>query len=91
MGRSFILIDVYTSLEAIFFCYHLPDTLLPGLSQEHLKLIESMLHHFPAGDFPPSKLRETGTSLEVRWLRLCLPVQEAGVQSLGGVLEVHMP
>ena len=77
-----------TGSYIIFFCFLLPDTLFPGLSQEHLKLIESMLHHFPAGDF---EIHETGTSLPVCWLRLCLPVQEAGVQSLVGELRFHMP
>jgi len=33
---------------------------------------------------------ELRTSLVVQWLRLCLPVQEAGVQSLVGELRFHM-
>ena len=32
-----------------------------------------------------------GTSLEVRWLRFCLPVQGVCVLSLVGELRSHMP
>jgi len=38
---------------------------------------------------PPKK--QTGTSLVVQWLRLSLPVQRVGVQSLVGELRCHMP
>ena len=32
-----------------------------------------------------------GTSLEMQWLRLCLPTQRAQVWSLVGELRSHMP
>ena len=38
-----------------------------------------------------SKINDQGTSLEVQWLRLCLPMQGVKVQSLVGKLRSHMP
>ena len=38
-----------------------------------------------------SKTNDQGTSLEVHWLRLCLPMQGMRVQSLVGELRSHMP
>ena len=38
-----------------------------------------------------SKTNDQGTSLEVHWLRLCLPMQGVRVQSLVGELRSHMP
>ena len=51
--------------------------------------------HFLSGGLPKNlqacfKTTRLGTSLEVWWLRLCLPVQRVRVQSLFGELRSHM-
>ena len=39
--------------------------------------------------FPNKKCRKHGNSLEVQWLRLCVPMQGAQVQSLVRELRSH--
>ena len=57
---------------------------------KHLELC----HPFPWGKISNNdviKIFYSGTSPAVKWLRLCLPMQEARVQSLVGKLRSHMP